>query len=142
MVATVAVVVATHNLAIGVLVGVLLSGIFFAWKISQIFAVDATLSEDGRVRTYQVKGQVFFASAHAFIDAFDYEESVNQVIIDVTRAHFWDISAVAALDKVMLKLRRGGATVSLSGMNDASSTIVDRLAIHDKVEELDLVPGH
>ncbi len=142
MVSTVVVVVATHNLALGVLVGVLLSGIFFAWKISQIFQVDSTISDDGRLRTYRVHGPVFFASANAFIDAFDYEEALNRVVIDVSRAHFWDVSAVAALDKVVLKLRRDGARVELVGMNEASSTIVDQLAIHDKVDELDLVPGH
>jgi SulP family sulfate permease len=142
MLATVIVVVATHNLALGVLLGVLLSGIFFAWKISQIFQVQSTISDDGRVRTYQVHGQVFFASADAFGDAFDLQEALDRVVIDVRHAHFWDISAIAALDKVVLKFRREGATVELIGMNDASATIVDRLAIHDKVDGLDLVPGH
>ncbi|MEA2525324.1 MAG: sulfate permease, SulP family [Thermomicrobiales bacterium] len=142
MLATVIVVVATHNLALGVLLGVLLSGIFFAWKISQIFQVQSTISDDGRVRTYQVHGQVFFASADAFGDAFDLQEALDRVVIDVRHAHFWDISAIAALDKVVLKFRREGATVELIGMNDASATIVDRLAIHDKGDGLDLVPGH
>ncbi len=98
MLSTVAVVVATHNLALGVLVGVLLSGIFFAWKIGQIFAVTSTISNDGRVRTYVVSGQVFYASTEAFIDAFDFDEALDRVFIDVSHAHFWDISAVAALD--------------------------------------------
>jgi SulP family sulfate permease len=142
MLATVIIVVATHNLAIGVAVGVLLSGIFFAWKISQIFQVESEISADGRVRTYQVHGQVFFASADAFFDAFDFQEALDRVVIDVTHAHLWDISAVAALDRVVLKFRREGAEVSLIGMNDASTTIVDRLATHDKVDGLDLVPGH
>jgi len=142
MLATVIIVVATHNLAIGVAVGVLLSGIFFAWKISQIFLVESTISADGRIRTYRVQGQVFFASANAFFDAFDFQEALDRVIIDVADAHFWDISAVAALDRVVLKFRREGAEVALVGMNDASTTIVDRLAIHDKVDGLDLVPGH
>jgi SulP family sulfate permease len=142
MLATVIMVVATHNLAIGVAVGVLLSGIFFAWKISQIFQIESEISNDGRVRTYHVYGQVFFASADAFFDAFDFQEALDRVVIDVTDAHLWDISAVAALDRVVLKFRREGAEVSLVGMNDASSTIVDRLAIHDKVDGLDLVPGH
>ncbi|MEA2531153.1 MAG: sulfate permease, SulP family [Thermomicrobiales bacterium] len=142
MLATVIVVVATHNLALGVLLGVLLSGIFFAWKISQIFQVQSTISDDGRVRTYQGHGQVFFASADAFGDAFDLQEALDRVVIDVRHAHFWDISAIAALDKVVLKFRREGATVELIGMNDASATIVDRLAIHDKGDGLDLVPGH
>ena len=100
MLSTVVVVVATHNLAYGVLVGVLLSGIFFAWKIGQIFGVQSTISADGRSRTYIVTGQVFFASASSFIDAFNFDESLDQVTIDVSHAHFWDISAVAALDKV------------------------------------------
>jgi len=142
MLATVAVVVATHNLAVGVAVGVLLSGVFFAWKISQIFLVESAVSDDGRVRTYRVHGQVFFASAEAFVDAFDFQEALARVVIDVRHAHFWDISAVAALDRVVLKFRRDGAAVVLVGMNDASSTIVDRLAIHDKVDGFDLVPGH
>jgi sulfate permease, SulP family len=142
MLATVAVVVVTHNLALGVGVGVLLSGIFFAWKISQIFRIDSTISDDGRVRTYRVQGQVFFASADAFFDAFDFEEALDRVVIDVTNAHLWDISAVAALDRVVIKFRRDGAIVDLLGMNDASSTIVDRLALHDKAGDLELAGGH
>jgi SulP family sulfate permease len=142
MIATVVVVVFTHNLAIGVMVGVLLSGIFFAWKIGQIFGVTSTISDDGRVRTYVVTGQVFFASAEAFIDAFDFEEALDRVLIDVSRAHFWDISAVSALDKVVLKFRRDATDVELIGLNEASSTIVDRLGIHDKIDAMDYVPGH
>jgi SulP family sulfate permease len=142
MLSTVAVVVATHNLAFGVLVGVLLSGIFFAWKIGQIFAVNSSISDDGRIRTYVVTGQVFYASAEAFIDAFDFDEALDRVCIDVSHAHFWDISAVAALDKVVLKFRRDATDVELIGMNAASSTIVDRLGIHDKIDAMDYVPGH
>ena len=142
MLATVFAVVATHNLAIGVLLGVLLSGIFFAAKISQIFHVESTVSDDGRDRTYHVHGQVFFASADMFGDAFNFQEALDRVAIDVRHAHFWDISAITALDKVVLKFRRQGITVELIGMNDASATIVDRLAVHDKVDGLDLVPGH
>ncbi len=142
MLATVAVVVATHNLALGVGAGVLLSGIFFAWKIGQIFGVRSTITDDGRTRTYVVSGQVFFASADAFISAFDFGEALDEVVIDVSHAHFWDISAVAALDKVVLKFRRDATEVRLIGMNEASSTIVDRLAVHDKIDAVDYVPGH
>jgi SulP family sulfate permease len=142
MLATVTVVVLTHNLAYGVLVGVLLSGIFFAWKIGQIVAVHSAATEDGTTRTYTVVGQIFFASADAFTMAFDFQEILEQVRIDVTRAHFWDISAVAALDKVVMKFRREGTEVEIVGMNEASATIVDKLAIHDKGEAFDLVPGH
>lgn len=131
MLATVFTVLATHNLALGVLVGVLLSGIFFAWKIAQLFRVTATLSADG-ARTYVVEGQLFFASVEDFLAAFDFQEKPARVTIDVGRAHIWDISSVAALDTVVLKFRRGGAEVEVVGLNQASETIVDRLGLHGK----------
>jgi len=142
MVATVICVVATHNLAIGVLVGVLLSGIFFAWKIAQIFRVTSTLSADGKKRTYLVEGQVFFASAEDFTAAFDFKEALETVTIDVRHAHIWDISSVAALDMIVLKFRREGAAVEIIGLNQASETIVDRLAIHDRPGALERLMGH
>ncbi|MCW8836672.1 MAG: SulP family inorganic anion transporter [Rhodospirillales bacterium] len=142
MVATVVAVVATHNLAIGVLTGVLLSGIFFSWKISQIFRITSTTSDDGAKRTYLVEGQVFFASTDEFSRAFDFKEALEDVIIDVSHAHIWDISSVAALDMVILKFRREGANVEVIGLNEASETIVDKLAIHDKPGALDRLMGH
>ena len=142
MLSTVVVVVATHNLAIGVLVGVLLSGIFFAWKIAQIFRVTSTLSDNGEWRTYRVEGQVFFASVDDFLAAFDFKEALGKVTIDVSRAHIWDISSVAALDTVVLKFRREGAEVVLVGLNEASETIVDRLASHDKPGAMERLIGH
>jgi sulfate permease, SulP family len=142
MLATVACVVLTHNLAIGVLVGVLLSGIFFAWKIAQIFRVTSSLSVDGTARTYLVEGQIFFASADAFTAAFDFREALERVTIDVSHAHIWDISSVAALDMIVLKFRREGAEVEIIGINKASETIVDKLAIHDKPGALDRLLGH
>ena len=142
MLATVAGVVLTHNLAIGVLLGVLLSGIFFSWKIAQLFRVTSTVSEDGAIRTYRVEGQLFFASADDFTAGFDFKEALTKVIIDVSAAHIWDISSVAALDMVVLKFRREGAEVEIIGLNQASETIVDRLAIHDKPGALDKLMGH
>lgn len=142
MVATVVFVVFTHNLAIGVLVGVLLSGIFFAWKIAQLFAVTSDLSEDGRTRTYVVHGQLFFASSEDFMKAFDFKEVLEKVVIDVSRAHIWDISSVAALDMAVLKFRRDGAEVEIIGMNEASETIVDRLGEHDKPGAMDKLLAH
>jgi SulP family sulfate permease len=142
MLATVACVVLTHNLAIGVLVGVLLSGIFFAWKISQIFRVSSTLSDDGTQRTYLVEGQIFFASADTFSAAFDFREALEKVTIDISHAHIWDISSVAALDMIVLKFRRDGAEVDIIGLNEASETIVDKLAIHDKPGALERLLGH
>jgi SulP family sulfate permease len=142
MLATVATVVYTHNLAIGVLAGVLLSGAFFAGKISQSFRVTSSLSADGRRRTYAVEGQLFFASAEAFMAALDFREAPEHVTIDVGRAHIWDISAVQALDMAVLKFRRDGAEVEVLGMNEASETIVDRLGVHDKPGALDKMPAH
>lgn len=141
MLATVAFVVGTHNLAIGVLVGVLLSGVFFAWKIAQIFAVRSELSEDRTMRVYHVTGQLFFASADQFMTAFDFSEKVERVVIDLTHAHIWDISSVASIDKAVLKFRKLGVDVSLSGLNKASATIVDNLGVHQKADA-DIVLGH
>jgi SulP family sulfate permease len=142
MVATVAGVVFTHNLAIGVLIGVLLSGLFFAAKIAQIFRVTSAASADGRARVYVVEGQVFFASSDAFVRSFDFREALERVTIDLNRAHIWDISAVAALDMVVLKFRREGAGVELLGLNDASRTLVDKLGVHDKPGALDDLMAH
>jgi SulP family sulfate permease len=142
MLATVVAVVSTHNLAIGVLVGVLLSGLFFTWKIARLVTVSSTLSEDGQERVYTVTGQIFFASSHDFTASFDTKEKLERVIIDVTHAHIWDISSVAALDTVVLKLRRNGAAVEIVGLNDASETIVDRHAVHDEPDALDRLMAH
>ncbi|MBL3571364.1 sodium-independent anion transporter [Rhodovulum sulfidophilum] len=142
MLATVFFVVYTHNLAIGVLVGVLLSGIFFSAKIAQLFRVTSEISPDGRARTYVVEGQLFFASTEEFMRAFDFKEALERVTIDVSRAHIWDVSSVAALDMVVLKFRREGAEVEIRGMNAASETIVDKLAVHDKPGAMDDLLGH
>ena len=142
MVATVIVTVATHDLAKGVLTGVLLSGFFFAHKVGQILRVRSRTEDDGRARTYEVAGQVFFASAERFANAFDYKEVLDKVRIDVTRAHFWDITAISALDKVVLKFRREGTEVEVIGLNEASATMVDKFAVHDKDGADDMLLGH
>ena len=142
MIATVVTVVYTHNLAIGVLVGVLLSGVFFAGKIAQLFRVTSTLTPDGRERTYVVEGQLFYGSVEDFMRAFDFKEALDRVTIDLSKAHIWDVSAVAALDMAVLKFRRDGAEVSIVGLNEASETIVDRLAIHDKPGAMDKLMAH
>jgi SulP family sulfate permease len=141
MLATVAVTVATHDLAKGVLTGVLLSGFFFAHKVGQIMRVASLAHDEGRQRTYTVTGQVFFATADRFVAAFDFKEVIDRVRIDVGRAHFWDITAVSALDKVVLKFRRDGTEVDVVGLNDASATLVDRFGQHDK-DGADLLSGH
>ncbi len=142
MLSVVVLVVYTHNLAIGVAAGVLLSGLFFAGKIAQIFSIESVASPDGRSRTYRVHGQLFFASVDRFAAAFDYKEALEKVTIDVSDAHIWDISSVAAVDMAVLKFRREGAEVELVGMNRASETIVDRLAEHDKPGAMEKLLGH
>lgn len=98
---------------------------------------------DSSERRYQVIGQVFFASSDEFVGSFDFKEALERVIIDVSDAHFWDITAVSALDKVVIKFRREGTEVEVIGMNEASATIVDRFGVHDKPEEVEkLLAGH
>ncbi len=142
MIATVVVTVYTHNLALGVLTGVLLSGIFFAWKIAAMFRVTSTLEDGGRKRVYTVEGQLFFATAPDLPEGFDFGEALEHVTIDVSRAHIWDISSVSALDMVVLKFRREGAEVEIIGMNEASETLMGRLAEHDKPGALERLMGH
>ena len=142
MLATVATTVLTHNLAQGVLVGVLLSTLFFARKVSQLSSVTSTLSDDGQTRTYTVSGQLFFVSTQGFIDSFELQEEVNRVVIDLSSAHIWDGSAIAALDKVAMKLMRRGVTVELVGQNEASAALIARLAQHDKPGTLLSSPAH
>lgn len=142
MISTVVVVLATHNLAIGVLVGVLFSGIFFAWKIAKIFRVTSTLSEDSTERTYLVEGQMFFASVDDFNASFDFKEVLEKVTIDVGHAHIWDVSSVAAIDRVVMKFRREGSEVEIIGMNEASETLVVDFGIHDKPDALERMLEH
>ena len=142
MLATVVVTVGTHDLAKGVLVGVLLSGFFFAHKVGQILRVTSRIEDEGRVRTYTITGQVFFASAERFVNAFDYKEVIEKVRIDVSRSHFWDITAVSALDKVVIKFRREATEVEVIGLNAASTTLVDKFAVHDKDGSEDMLMGH
>ncbi|WP_456107094.1 SulP family inorganic anion transporter [Pseudogulbenkiania subflava] len=143
MAATVVVVVATHDLAKGVLVGVLLSGLFFAQKVGRILHIGSALEDEGRCRRYTVTGQVFFASTDRFSAAFDFKEAIDKVIVDVSHAHFWDISAISALDRIVLKYRREGAEVVILGLNEASATMVDKFAVHDKPDAVErLMGGH
>jgi SulP family sulfate permease len=142
MLATVVVTVYTHNLALGVLTGVLLSGLFFAWKIAQVFRVTSTLSDDGTHRTYLIEGQLFYASTPEFAESFDYDERPTKVTIDVHNAHIWDISSVSVLDLAVLKFRRDGAEVELIGMNEASETLMGRLSERDDPAALERLLGH
>ncbi|MBP6116042.1 MAG: SulP family inorganic anion transporter [Neisseriaceae bacterium] len=132
MIATVATVVATHNLAYGVLIGVLLSTLFFAHKMAQHMTIKSVLDDQNRTRTYTVSGQLFFSSADKFMASFDFKEAIAQVVIDVSKAHFWDVSAIAAVDKVVLRFKRAGVNVHLIGLNQASQQMVEQFAVYDK----------
>lgn len=143
MAATVIVTVVTHNLAIGVFVGVLLAAMFFANKVGNILYIGSKEVDAGIEREYQVIGQVFFASSERFIAAFDFKESIDKVTINLSRAHFWDITAVQALDRVVIKFRREGTEVELVGLNEASATVVDRYAVHNDPAAVEkLMGGH
>ena len=143
MLATVIVTVFTHNLALGVGVGVILSALFYANKVGRVFYV---ANEDGAQageRIYRVVGQVFYTSADQFVESFDFREALTKVTIDVHRAHFWDITAIGALDKVIIKFRREGTEVEVIGLNEASATLVDKFAVHDKPDAVEkLMGGH
>ena len=133
MLGTVAVVVATHDLAKGVLFGVILSGLFFAHKMTRFFGVASSRAQTSPVRTYAVTGQIFFATAEAFHSAFDFrEEGLQRIVIDLHASHFWDITAINALDRVVLKFRHHNIPVEIIGINEATASMIEKLATHDK----------
>lgn len=131
MFATVGTVLITHDLSKGVLVGVLLSAVFFARSVGKLVSIERGHSLDG-TRTYTVYGELFFVSVEDFIAAFDFDEKESRVEIDLTHAQIWDASAVSAVDRVVLKLRANGKRVHLSGLDERSTAILDKLAMHDE----------
>ena len=130
MVATVVVVVLTHNLAIGVIVGVLVAMVAFARRVAHFVNVERTLPEGEPVPTafYTVTGELFFASSNDLTTQFEYADDPDRIVIDMTRSHIWDASTVAALDAITNKYERHGKRVILVGLNDASTIIHTRLA--------------
>jgi SulP family sulfate permease len=125
MLVTVAATVATHNLAIGVGCGVVTAMILFARRVAHLVDVSSALSADGAMRTYTVTGELFFASDRELIDAFDYAGDPSHVVIDMSRAHLWDTSAVAALDAITMKYAAHGVRVDIVGMNAPSTRLHD-----------------
>jgi high affinity sulfate transporter 1 len=141
MVATVVTVLMTHDLSKGVLVGIILSAIFFASKISKV-KVTTLGSEGAQKKVYRVSGQLFFASVTDFVESFDYTENVKEINLDLTQAHLWDDSAVGAIDKVVIKYHQNGVKVNLIGLNTESNKLIDKIAIHNKPGGLDKVVNH
>lgn len=128
MLATVAVVVATNNLAIGVIVGVVVAMIAFARRVAHFATVTRALSTDGETAHYTVNGELFFASSNDLTTQFEYADDPRQIEIDLTNSHIWDASTVAALDAITHKYERHGTATIIVGMNDASTAMHDRLA--------------
>jgi SulP family sulfate permease len=128
MLATVVVTVATHDLSAGVAVGVLLSGVFFAFKVTKLMRVEVDYDPASDTRIYTVSGHIFFASADMFADRFDLRDPASRVRIDLTLAHLWDVTAVGTLEDVVTKMRRHGIVVELIGLNQASAIMIDRHA--------------
>jgi sulfate permease, SulP family len=142
MVVTVATVVYTHDLALGVFVGIILSALLFARKVADIAFMESVLSEDGRKRTYKVNGDLFFVTVTGFLEFFDFKEDIDEMVLDLSPSHVWDASAVAAIDKAVLRFRRRGVNVEVVGLNKASGSLVERLAIHDKPGAMNMATGH
>ena len=127
MAATVAVTVATHNLAIGVVVGVLVAMVMFARRVAHFTEV-VEVSRDAETRVYKVVGELFFASSNDLVHQFDYVGDPQHVVIDMTESHIWDASTVAALDAIETKYARKGKRVEIRGLNEASQDRHRRLA--------------
>ncbi|WP_416349282.1 SulP family inorganic anion transporter [Leptolyngbya sp. CCNP1308] len=132
MLTTMLVTIFTRNFALGVATGIVMSTVFFSRKIARLVFVDKVLRDDGNHRIYTVSGQIFFVSVEEFSDAFDFNEFIDRVTIDLTHAHLWDQGAVAALDKIVNKFRRAGTEVEVVGLNKASATLVEKLAVHSQ----------
>ncbi|TAJ63478.1 SulP family inorganic anion transporter [Brevundimonas sp.] len=141
MIATTATVVATHDLSKGVVLGVLLSAVFFMRKVGKTVVVEEIPTPEEGVLRYRVTGQLFFASADVFAAAFEHHGHPVRVEIDMTGAHLWDLTGVAAVDKVVFRYRRQGAEVEVIGMNEAGRTLIDRVGKHDK-DHLPAAAGH
>jgi SulP family sulfate permease len=142
MVATTVTVVATHDLSKGVVLGVVLSAIFFMRKVGKTIVVEEVETPEEGVLRYRVSGNLFFASADVFAAAFEHHGHPTRVEIDMTDAHLWDLTGVAAVDKVVFRYRRQDAEVDVIGMNRAARTLVDRVGKHDKSHLPDAAAPH
>ncbi|MGE8561171.1 MAG: SulP family inorganic anion transporter [Acinetobacter sp.] len=125
MIAVVIVVLATHNLALGVFIGVLLSALFIINKLESEVKVSSVLLNES-TRHYTISGQIFFSSSDKFFQFFDFNETISKIQIDLTHAHIWDITSVNMLNTVVQKFRDQNIQVEIMGLNEASSTLIDR----------------
>ncbi len=132
MLTTMTVIILTRNFALGVATGIVMSTVFFSNKIAQVVLVDKRVEAGGDRHVYTVRGQIFFVSKEEFFDAFNFEEVVDEVVIDLSAAHLWDQGAVEMLDRIVAKFHRTGAEVELLGLNAESAKLVDKLATYSK----------
>ena len=130
MVVTVGVVVLTHNLAYGVLAGVLVAMIVFARRAAVLASMESVLDRSGEVRSYVVSGQLFFASTNELVHQFDMHDPAREVIIDLTHAEVWDTSAVATLDAVIARYAKRGVHARIIGLDAHSAELHERLTGH------------
>ncbi|WP_329124785.1 SulP family inorganic anion transporter [Streptomyces sp. NBC_01465] len=128
MVVTVAIVVATSNLAIGVVVGSVTAMVIFARRVAHLADVTSVTDPDGRTVVYSVTGELFFASSNDLVTRFDYAADPDRVVIDLSATHVWDASSVAALDAIETKYKQRGKTVEIIGLNDPSADLHKRLS--------------
>lgn len=127
MIAVIIVVLATHNLALGVFVGVLLSALFFINKLERTIHVYTYLNTVNS-RSYIISGQIFFSSTEKFYQFFDFKEKLEHVELDLTHAHIWDVTSVNMLNNVIQKFKAQNIDVTVIGLNEASSTLIDRFS--------------
>jgi sulfate permease, SulP family len=128
MATTVIVVVATHNLAVGVVVGSVTAMVIFAKRVAHLADVSGVVDPDGKQVVYSVTGELFFASSNDLVHQFDYKGDPDDVVIDLSGTHIWDASSVAALDAIETKYARRGKKVTVTGLNEPSAHMRRRLA--------------
>ncbi|MEV0727397.1 SulP family inorganic anion transporter [Polymorphospora sp. NPDC050346] len=133
MVTTVAATIVTHNLAIGVVLGVLAAMVIFARRVAHLVEVTSVLDPDGGTRIYSLYGELFFASSNDIVTRFDYASDPDHVVIDMSAAHIWDASSVAALDAIVTRYAAHGTTVEITGLNESSARMHATLAGQLKV---------
>ena len=131
MLVVVVIVLATHNLALGVFVGVLLSALFLINKLENEVKVSSIKVTDQH-RIYQVSGQIFFSSSDKFFQFFNFNEDIQFITIDLTHAHIWDITSVSMLNTIKNKFESSNIHVEILGLNESSHTLIDRM--QSKVE--------
>jgi len=127
MLITVIATVWTHNLAVGVILGVIAAMIMFARRVAHFVSVTRTLSDNGDTAHYAVDGELFFASSNDLTTQFEYADDPDTVIIDMSRSHVWDASTVAALDAIVTKYENHGTNVTIQGLNDTAAAFHGRL---------------